>query len=1528
MKQAMSLKNQFIQIKEYLTNGQVEAALSKAEALQSQEPNNLDVLRVVAQLYEEINSLAQLQNQLELIHQQFPDELQAVLQLAKLHHRLGNNKQSLDYINQAELLAPENTSVLHHKSLIYRNTYQYNDAINYLQKIVDLGGATSAVWNNLGLVHQNIGLFDLAESYYLKAAESADRQDATAYNNQIQLNHYIPNSSSQKIFNLTTRWERKYAQHLQLVDLNTHDNTANKVLKIGLVSGGFRMHPVGQMITRILELLPQHEIELIAYSSNLQEDYITKRIKNTVSQWHTIEHLKGKKLAEKIASDDIDILFDLSGHMSGSRMTTMAMKPAPILVKWVGGLINTTGLSTMDYLLSDKIETPIGVDEWYTEKLIRMPHDYVCYEAPAYSHDVYSPPVTRNGYITLGCFNNPQKINNVVLEQWANIMHHLPNSRLFLKSFEFNSSVLVNNVTNTMAELGISAERLTLEGPSNHNELLKAYNKVDIALDPWPYSGGLTTCEAMFMGVPVVTYPGPTFAGRHSATHLTNVGLGQLVADSWDDYCNLVLNLANDIDNLTNIRKHLRNALLESPLCDAQSFARNFSNAMRAIWQRHCAEKAPAALTLDAEGQCQFADEDHPVTLQLPLPTAPATDEDFSFHLQDHIIALEHGTNLANRPYFRDFLRKGGVNYICLDPAGALSNTQQLQQTGLFQHFPLTVLGDGSKVDLKLAVNAEESTTLPLSKEYTDNTIELISCTEVASHRLDNIAGLDSLDWLILDNKHDNKIILQHGQNKLANALLIDISISFLPEHTEQVGLTTIKESLAKLGLELLTVNKKSDDADFGQAIFIPSQQKLAQLDSNQLMKLAFLLDTVYSDQDTAHKTLKFINKELANTYLHKNELMPTSFSNTHHVNTSQEDQKLKIKNGRYLNWQLDEKIVVVDIGANPIDGLPPYYNMLKSDMISLVGFEPQKEALKQLNKIKGPNELYLPYAVGDGNQATLYICQASGMTSTLKPNFDVLNQFQGYPEWAKIKEEEVIKTVRLDDLDEIKDIDWLKIDIQGGELTVFENAEEKLKNTLIIQTEVNFIQLYENQPLFAEIDQWMRNHGFILHTLLEERKRLYSPMVINNQIHNGINQLTTADAVYIKDIFSGEKSQKNELVKLAAILHHAYGSYDLAYKIIDKLDNGSSEKYLNTIPNKLNISIQKNKTLHICFNNPHVQGLIKALSSNDNNSSYEHIFLIEQSRSIPDWDIEVPKSNKCFLFKKEYDLKKVLKKCMESDVDKIIFHGLFFTWQKELLLKIKNKNISWIVWGGDLYNDLGYKKNIVKHINTIGTVADNDYKIFEKHYGVKKHLPFRYITPYDYTKLKQPSIKNKTIIIGNSGDASNEHLDILEALSKKKDIKNYKLLIPLSYNTNSNYLTKIKIKIADLNLDKNSYLITNFLPADEHFKMLANADVLVTAHNRAQAGANILASLFFGNATILKKDITIHDVKVENPGWTRLVDMNISPIDYQDFLLLDEIAMLPKPSEVELCKIKNSIISERGFNAAINIDEEFFINS
>tara|TARA_R100000963_G_C4639301_1_gene103014 strand:- start:303 stop:1901 length:1599 start_codon:yes stop_codon:yes gene_type:complete len=238
----------------------------------------------------------------------------------------------------------------------------------------------------------------------------------------------------------------------------------------------------------------------------------------------------------------------------------------------------------MDYLLTDAKESPEGEEAFYTEKLVRMPDDYVCYTPPNYEIEVSQPPALENGYITFGCFNNPTKINTDLLEKWAQILHQVPESRLFLKSKQYDTALVRKRVVDFMISKGIDEERLVFEGYSMHKELLETYKKVDIALDPWPYSGGLTTIEALWMGVPVITNSGPTFAGRHSTSHLINAGFPEWVTDNWEDYIETAVTLAGDISEIGTLRKELRARLLESPVCNAPRFGRHLTEAFRQMW--------------------------------------------------------------------------------------------------------------------------------------------------------------------------------------------------------------------------------------------------------------------------------------------------------------------------------------------------------------------------------------------------------------------------------------------------------------------------------------------------------------------------------------------------------------------------------------------------------------------------------------------------------------------------------------------------------------------------------------------------------------------------------------------------------------------------------------------------------------------------------------------------------------------------------------------------------------------------------
>lgn len=262
----------------------------------------------------------------------------------------------------------------------------------------------------------------------------------------------------------------------------------------------------------------------------------------------------------------------------------------------------------------------------------------------------------------------------------------------------------------------------------------------------------------------------------------------------------------------------------------------------------------------------------------------------------------------------------------------------------------------------------------------------------------------------------------------------------------------------------------------------------------------------------------------------------------------------------------------ILDIGANPIDGDPPYKNMLALGLCQVTGFEPQKQALEALLQKKGPNERYLPYAIGDGGPHTLNICRWSGMTSLYEPDPTSFNVFELLKPNAEVLAREKIQTKRLDDLQEITHIDFLKIDIQGGELSVFQSGRQKLQNAVAIQTEVSFITLYKNQPSLGDIDLEMRLQGFVPHCFAAVKKCPISPLVINGDPRQAKNQLLEADMVYVRDFTKPENMRDEQLKQLVMIAHHCYGSVDLAMRMIllleqkNALPKGSSREYLELL--------------------------------------------------------------------------------------------------------------------------------------------------------------------------------------------------------------------------------------------------------------------------------------------------------------------------------------------------------------------------
>jgi FkbM family methyltransferase len=251
--------------------------------------------------------------------------------------------------------------------------------------------------------------------------------------------------------------------------------------------------------------------------------------------------------------------------------------------------------------------------------------------------------------------------------------------------------------------------------------------------------------------------------------------------------------------------------------------------------------------------------------------------------------------------------------------------------------------------------------------------------------------------------------------------------------------------------------------------------------------------------------------------------------------------------------------INIVDVGANPLAGIKgPYQTLIDKSLASLVGFEPDPRVFDELQAIKGPRQTYLPLAVGDGKRHQLRICQMSGMNSLLAPNFDLLNLVHRHGAWAQVTSLIDVDTRRLDDITEIEAMDYLKIDIQGAEMLVFENATEKLKDCLVVHTEVMFVPMYVGQPLFSEQELFLRKFGLQVHKFFEIQGHVLKPLLVNGDSHAPLSQVFWADVIFIKDITRLDRLRPEQLLKLAIILHDVYGSFDVAHHVLEAYDRAS----------------------------------------------------------------------------------------------------------------------------------------------------------------------------------------------------------------------------------------------------------------------------------------------------------------------------------------------------------------------------------
>jgi protein O-GlcNAc transferase len=517
-----------------------------------------------------------------------PHDATAYINLGILLHNTQQYEEAIKYFSAALKLNPNLFQVYDYMGFLFTMQNDFGKATECYQSSLAINPNSEMALVNLGNLLALQGKLNEAEQLSQRALQ-INPNNFKAYGSFLFRMLYNPKYDIQDIFSEHLRVAGKFAEPLSVsIVPHTNERIIDRRLRIGYVSPDFKRHAVAYFIEPVLGAHNRELFEVFCYSNADASDNTTERIKTNIDQWRDIGTVSDEKVAELIRNDTIDILIDLAGHTAKGRILLFARKPAPVQVTWIG-YPPTTGLSTIDYKIVDRYTDPPGTTErFYTEELIRLPESFVCYLPDRESPEVGPLPAHATGHITFGSFNNFQKVTPQVLEVWARILHAVPRSCLMLKSQIFSDKGTCHYATSVLKEKGIDEYRIIVQSADPSPKHLESYNAVDIGLDTFPFNGLTTTCEAMWMGVPVICLAGTGYAARAGVSLLSNVGLPECIAWTADEYISLAVTLANDVRRLQLLRGHLRHMMEDSPLCDAKRFTANLEMCYRRIWEKWC----------------------------------------------------------------------------------------------------------------------------------------------------------------------------------------------------------------------------------------------------------------------------------------------------------------------------------------------------------------------------------------------------------------------------------------------------------------------------------------------------------------------------------------------------------------------------------------------------------------------------------------------------------------------------------------------------------------------------------------------------------------------------------------------------------------------------------------------------------------------------------------------------------------------------------------------------------------------------
>jgi predicted O-linked N-acetylglucosamine transferase (SPINDLY family) len=513
-----------------------------------------------------------------------PDRADAHFNLGNTLQMLGQIDEAIACFQQSLLHRPESADTLLGLASALQEKGRIDEAIANYRRALAIKPDISGAYNNLGNALQAQGQLDKAVECY-RQAQLLQPQDAYANSIMLFTLQNLSTCSPAELFSEHLRFAERFEAPLK-PGWQPHTNNREPVrrLKVGYVSGDFFNHSVAYFIEPILACHDKSRFEIFGYYNRDYHDAHTARIKGHMDHFLVCNTFSDEQLAERIRLDAIDILVDLSGHTAANRLLVFARKPAPVQVNYIG-YPGTTGLSAIDYRVSDPWQDPVGLTERYhSEILVRIAGGMAFTpepDAPA----VNPLPALSSGELILACLNNLSKVNPAVIALWARILHALPQARLMLGNV--TDSGIRDRLTRLFGEAGIGPERLILQPRVSMAEYLELHHHIDIALDPFPYNGGTTTMHSLWMGVPVITLAGSHAVSRLCAAHLSRVGLPEFITHSEDEYLQYAISFANDLPKLNQVRQSLRQRMNASA-CDPAAITRQLEAAYRDMWRIWC----------------------------------------------------------------------------------------------------------------------------------------------------------------------------------------------------------------------------------------------------------------------------------------------------------------------------------------------------------------------------------------------------------------------------------------------------------------------------------------------------------------------------------------------------------------------------------------------------------------------------------------------------------------------------------------------------------------------------------------------------------------------------------------------------------------------------------------------------------------------------------------------------------------------------------------------------------------------------